>query len=148
MVLYKKSTRHSVIERHIRHLDIYSPLSLIKVLLKIPQGKLKLRILQMKARDFYNFAIKLGNLDHSKVPYTKIKHIVYNKKNVFNLEFKLSFDDAHFNSVDIVKEYKNRTQQNQNVRSAKFPVIQKMKDKGVHRTFFWGGWQKFDVKFL
>lgn len=42
--LQEVDSAHSVIEKHVRYLDIYSPLSFIRCLTKLPKEKIKFRI--------------------------------------------------------------------------------------------------------
>lgn len=84
---------HSVIERHIREININSPLSLLRTLKKLPQGKTKFSILQMRVTDYLNYEAKSSNFKYNLVPYTKVKHIIYNKENIFKLQYRKDFRD-------------------------------------------------------
>lgn len=100
---------HSVIERNLRHKEIYSPLGLLRELLKI-QSKIKLNFLQMQDTDFHSFhdeAIKFG---FGQIPYKKVKSIKYKKLYWNILEYKISFSgtattsNIKNNKINILKE--------------------------------------------
>ena len=61
---------HSAIERHLRGVSIYSPVSLIKHLLKMKYQKVKLHIMQLQKTDFYNYNI--ASQSFTWIPFTKI----------------------------------------------------------------------------
>lgn len=71
---------HSVIEKHMRNLDVHSPLGLLKILASIPKGKLSFKILQMKPTDYLDYQIVASRLQYKKVPYTQVKHLQYKRK--------------------------------------------------------------------
>lgn len=70
---------HSKIEKFCRNLEIYSPLSLIRILTEIPSHKAKLRILQMTPNDYYNYSSTSDLFLFAQVPYTKVRSLVYRK---------------------------------------------------------------------
>lgn len=82
---------HSLIERNLRHQEIYSPLSLMRAFLKIKSRTLTLKFLQMLNDDFHCYheeAIKFG---FNQIPYSKVKSIIYNKSNWNIIQYKTSF---------------------------------------------------------
>ncbi|CAG9770054.1 unnamed protein product [Ceutorhynchus assimilis] len=84
---------HSCIERFIKNLEIWSPLTLVRILLKIPNTwKLKFSVLQMKPADYKNYQLLSGTFNYNEIPYTKLKHIIYDKRSIFNVKFKTSFE--------------------------------------------------------
>lgn len=52
--LQEVDAAHSVIERSMRNIDIYSPLGLVRMLMNIRSKKNKFQVLQMKTEDFLN----------------------------------------------------------------------------------------------
>lgn len=98
---------HSCIERYIRNLDIWSPLSLLKTLVQIPKTwKLSFKVIQMNPQDYKNFEIISATFNYSMIPYTKIKHIIYNKTNIYNVQFRNSFE-GQFSVIKL--DYKKNT---------------------------------------
>jgi hypothetical protein len=66
---------HSHIEKVLNVSEIYSPLSLMRALLKVtPKRPLNLR--QLKTDDFKDYQSAAKKLRYSGLPYTKVKHIV------------------------------------------------------------------------
>lgn len=111
--LQEIDSAHSVIEKHIRFLDIHSPLSLVRALLKIPDGKLKYRILQMNSANYRNYTPKLAKLRYNLIPYTKIKNIIYDKDNMFAVKYRTSFEnDFQICSLHAVEKKKMGIQKN------------------------------------
>lgn len=84
---------HSCIERYIRNLEIWSPLSLIRILLKIPKTwKQKFVVIQMKKSDYINYQLTCGSYTYNTIPYSKVKHIIYDSNSLFNVKFRSSFE--------------------------------------------------------
>lgn len=84
---------HSCIERHIKNLELWSPISLVKSLMSIPSTwKFKFKVLQMKESDYFDFQKISKTLSYSKIPYTKVKHIIYKKPDLNNIAYKEAFE--------------------------------------------------------
>lgn len=62
---------HSIIERNLRHQEIYSPLGLVRALTKI-QSKIKLYFVQMQDTDFRSFHDEAVKLGFGQIPYKKL----------------------------------------------------------------------------
>ncbi|KAK4885599.1 hypothetical protein RN001_001870 [Aquatica leii] len=93
---------HSVIERYLRHKNIYSPVSLVRQLVYMPKKyKTKLKVLQMSIKDVLNFQFAAQQFVHSIIPYTKIKHIVYTSESLYTLSYKKLSED-NFEVTQIV----------------------------------------------
>lgn len=85
---------HSCIERYLRNLEVWSPLTLIRLLLNIPTSwKLKFRVLQMQAKDYLDYQLVSSRYSYNAVPYTKVKHLIYEDSSL-NIKYKTSFDGA------------------------------------------------------
>lgn len=116
--LQEIDSAHSCIERHLRHLEIWSPLTLIRTLLTIPiWWKKKFKVLQMRADDFLDYGSAASALNYQILPYTKAKIIEYNKTEVTNLKYGESFDGM-LKEVKIVP----KTEQAQKTRGQKKQV--------------------------
>lgn len=85
------NTAHSILEKHIRHLDICSPLSLTKILLAIPQGQCKFKIVQVQSSDYFNCEVSAKKLHYKTVPYTQVKSLIYKQYQYFNIYYKKYF---------------------------------------------------------
>lgn len=92
--LQEVDAAHSVIERSMRNIDIYSPLGLVRMLMNIRSKKNKFQVLQMKTEDFLNYKSRSSQLKFSDIPYSKIKHIIYKKS--LNIRFKNRFPQDVF----------------------------------------------------
>lgn len=91
--LQEVHSAHSVIERHLRNVEVMSPISLIKLLLKLPSIKYKCSVIQMTQNDFYNYSAAAAHYKNfSSVQYTKLKHILYQKGDNLKLLCRHSFD--------------------------------------------------------
>ena len=66
---------HSCIERSLRHLEIYSPISFIR-LLKAVRRKSPFRIIQLQSRDFQDYQKSSLLINFQGVPYTKVKKVL------------------------------------------------------------------------
>lgn len=100
--LQEVDAAHSVIERSMRNIDIYSPLGLVRMLMNIRSKKNKFQVLQMKTEDFLNYKSRSSQLKLSDIPYNKIKHIIYKKS--LNIRFKNRFPQDVFSEVMLLRQ--------------------------------------------
>lgn len=100
---------HSCIERYIKNLEIWSPLTLIRTLVKIPKTwKLKFNVIQMIPSDYKDYQSLAVTLNYQIIPYTKIKHIIYNKYSISKVKFRESFEgELKEISLELLKRKKN-----------------------------------------
>lgn len=109
-------TVHSVIERHIRHREIYSPITLIRTLRALPSSfKTKLTLVQMMKDDFFDYKAAAGKLFTTDIPYFKVKLLKYTKNEPFVISYKLGF-----NSILVRKDMRGVTRSG---RKIGFPEI-------------------------
>lgn len=94
---------HSVIEKHLKNLDIHSPVHLLKLLLNLNYPKIKLDILQIQQKNCVSYTVPATKLSFIKFPFSKIKMIRYQKSEPFLLEYKDSFSNLDFKKVNIKK---------------------------------------------
>lgn len=90
---------HSHLEKGLRISEIYSPVSLLRVLRNIRPKHSK--VIQLQKSHFYNFQRVSSTLKFSNVPYSKVKHIQYVSGKPFHVQFKMSFADIEFTDVSI-----------------------------------------------
>lgn len=131
--LQEVDSAHSVIEKHVRYLDIYSPLSFIRCLTKLPKEKIKFRIIQMNTSAYKNFNPKEAYSDfkYDVIPYTKVRHILYEKNNMCTIKYKLSFDEV-FISSSILNNIPRKTRKRKcrKIDLVEFPKVPCLKLKG------------------
>lgn len=92
---------HSVIDRYLKKLDIHSPLHLLKLLKNVNTSKTKLKIFQMQESDFLSLSSISSKLNFIHLPFTKVKCIKYEKSNPFSIQFKNSFSEINFKTVNL-----------------------------------------------
>lgn len=102
---------HSTIDRYLKNVEIYSPLHLIRLLKNIDYKNVKLSIMQMKVTDFKIYSTVSNKLDFSKVPFSKIKLILYEKdeKSSFSIKYKTSFQEMEYKTVSLNKKPTKKT---------------------------------------
>lgn len=99
---------HSCIEKYLRNVDIWSPFTLIRLMLNIPNTwKLKFKVLQMMSTDYKNYQLISETLSYNKIPYTRVKHVVYEKNCIFNVKFTEAFE-SEFEVIKLENAKKNR----------------------------------------
>ncbi|CAK1586434.1 unnamed protein product [Parnassius mnemosyne] len=94
---------HSLIERNLRHQEIFSPLSLMRAVLKIKSKALTFKFLQMVDDDFHCYHEEAVKYGFNQIPFSKVKTITYNKSKWNILQYKTSFQGPT-TSVDINKK--------------------------------------------
>ena len=77
---------HSHIDKALDLSEIFSPVSLLRVLLKVRPKHMK--IIQLKQKYFLNFQKTSKSFNFSAVPFTKLKHISLEKCLPFRVSFK------------------------------------------------------------
>lgn len=98
---------HSAIERVLKKSEYFSPVSLIRLLLKVNLRK-PYCIIQMKARHFKDFKACTGLLDYKKVPYSKVKCLKFTQS-FFELEYKTSYIDKNWTKINLKSSVRTRT---------------------------------------
>jgi len=78
--------------------EVYSPVSLIRLLMQVNQQN-PLRIVQMKPASFLDCQTHSRCLSFDKIPYSKVKEIVYTKPNT--LQYKVSFQLEEYALVNV-----------------------------------------------
>lgn len=85
---------HSCIERHLRNIELFSPIGVLRLLKKMNYENVKLKLMQMQKCDFKCFSIASKNLNFTAVPYIKICQISYQADRLLQIGFKESFKDG------------------------------------------------------
>lgn len=86
------------IEKRMKVQEVYSPVSLIRLLMQVNQQN-PLRIVQMKPASFLDYQTHSRCLSFDKIPYSKVKEIVYTKPNT--LQYKVSFQLEEYALVNV-----------------------------------------------
>ena len=89
---------HSHIEKALRLSEIYSPVSLIRIMSQVRPKSSK--VIQLKKCNFFNFQQCMASLKFTKIPYTQIKHILYTSTKPIHVRFKTSFSE-NFEEVSL-----------------------------------------------
>ena len=84
--------RYSVMERHKRHTEIFSPVGLIRNLIQIK----KIKVHQMRPANFLEFQNQAKQSVFSQIPYTQVKQLQYLACDHYHVSLKLSHSDAEF----------------------------------------------------
>ena len=83
---------HSQIEAVCRHCEIYSPIGLLRMLKKVHRSN-PMKIIQMKADDFRDYASVANKGMFVRVPLTQVQALLYKQKEPKTLSYKTSFSD-------------------------------------------------------
>ncbi|CAG9860870.1 unnamed protein product [Phyllotreta striolata] len=81
---------HSSIERSLNKVEYYSPVSLLRFLLKVNRQK-PYTVIQMKKQDFIDFQSYSSQLNYNTVPFSKIVSLQFSR-NFYELKYKESFE--------------------------------------------------------
>lgn len=129
--LQEVDAAHSVIERNIKNVDIYSPLGLLKILLKIRSRKNTFKVLQMKHEHFFDYKSISTKFQFNTIPYNQIKQIVYNKSST--IAFRKRFTED-FTEVTLCKNQrtprssilKNGSLKKEDINDIKVPQLKEI----------------------
>lgn len=94
----------SVIDKNLKNLEIFSPLSLLRYLKNISHKNVTLKLIQMQPLDFYAYSNKSCNLNFSQIRFTKIKFLKYEGSDLFTLQFKTSGRDLAYKTTTLIKK--------------------------------------------
>jgi len=93
---------HQQIEVAMRVTEFYSPISFLKVLLKVNR-KQPFKVIQMKKENFKDYQNSSKMLQFSKIPYSKLCQLSFNSEDLHTIRFKLSHSDESFKQEYIRK---------------------------------------------
>lgn len=91
---------HSRIEKAMKVADIWSPLSFIRILLKVDRRK-PFCIINMKATDFKNFKKTALLFKYDKIPFTKVCQLRFIQGEQFKVQYKINDHSSEFVAVDV-----------------------------------------------
>lgn len=90
---------HSCIDRNLKNLEIFSPVSLIRLLKTINSTKVHLKLIQLKSTDIYNYKMASGTMNFP--PFSSINHITYHSTNLLEICFRKEFI-GEFSSIKLI----------------------------------------------
>ena len=114
---------HSHIEKALKVAEIYSPISLLRLMLNVRPNSS--RVIQLKPENFVNYQKAAGYLSFSDVPYTKVKVLYLDADKPFHVEFKTSYIQECFVEVNI----RGQTTQSCNYNKAVLPSVVALKHR-------------------
>lgn len=110
---------HSHIEKALRLTEIYSPVSLLRIMTQIRPRNSK--VIQLKDTDFLNFRQASISLKFSGIPYTKVKHLSYSSNKPFHVQYKTSFTDNGFTETPLQRQTtRNKSKRVENISTVIF----------------------------
>ncbi len=83
---------HSQIEAVCRHSEIHSPVGLMRMLKKVHRSK-PMKIIQIKSQDFKDFGSIAHQGKYDRVPFSKVKNLLYKQVEPKVLSYKTKFSD-------------------------------------------------------
>lgn len=92
---------HSCIERVLNRTEYYSPVSLMRLLVKVNRKK-PYKIMQMISSDFLNYQEQSRNLNYQLVPFSKVKMLQFNTS-YYEIKYKISYQEENFETVQLKK---------------------------------------------
>lgn len=82
---------HSHIEKMLKISEIYSPVSLVRVLKKVrPKSS---SVLQLMKEKFFDFGNANTGLKYTLLPFTKVKYLLFENGKPLHVKYKLCFKD-------------------------------------------------------
>jgi hypothetical protein len=130
---------HSNIEKALKCSEVFSPVSLVRVLKSIDaRRKGPFKVIQMRPPHFYDYQKVTNTLNFGSVPYTKVKCLKYSRNDKMGISFKLSFTEQEFGHGVILTGSATRNARQclslpipLPVSSHKKPVISSLKKKDL-----------------
>lgn len=95
---------HSAIDKHLKNIEIHSPLALLRQLKNIRYEKVNLILIQMQPSDFKAYSAKASLLNFATMPFSKIKFIKYEDPHLFQQSFRTNARDVHYKSISLIKK--------------------------------------------
>ena len=119
---------HQLIEVAMRVAEFYSPVSFLRLLLKVNRNNL-FRVIQMSKDDFKDYRNSSKMHKFCNVPFTQVFQLRYSKSELYTIEYKLSYGDAEFQRTSIGKTRSNRRSKGADSHSVKLVEVEKTEVK-------------------
>lgn len=81
---------HSQIEKALSVSEVYSPLGLVRLLLAVKEHN-PLNVIQLQKAKVMNYKAAASNIVFRDIPYSKVKHIIYNQSNLQEVLYRTDF---------------------------------------------------------
>lgn len=91
---------HSAIERSLRKSEYFSPVSLLRLLLKVNLKK-PYKVLQMQENDFLDFSFYSLKMNYNAVPFSKVVSLEFSKNSFYEIKYKTSFGETDYKVVSL-----------------------------------------------
>ena len=98
---------HKQIEDAMRVAEFYSPISFLRVLLKVNRNQ-PYRVTQMQKEQFMDYQNSAKVLHFNVIPFSKVRQLQFSKADLHQIGFKLSHGDKEFQIENIGKKSHNR----------------------------------------
>ena len=119
---------HQEIEVAMRVAEFYSPVSFLRLLLKVnPNNPFK--VIQMSKDDFKDYQNSSKMLKFCNVPYTQVFQLRFSKSESYTIDYKLSHGDAEFQRTSIGKTRSSRRSKGADSHPVKLVEVEKTKVK-------------------
>lgn len=92
---------HSHIEKVLKAKEVYSPVSLVRVI-KGVRRKTPFKIIQMQKHHFTDYQKAVLGMKFQQVPYTKVKCLRYVRSDQLHLDYKVSFSVSEYKQAEII----------------------------------------------
>ena len=99
---------HKQIKDAMKVAEFYSPVSFLRLLLNVNRN-IPYRVIQLNKVDFKDYQSSSKMRMFSRVPYTKVCQLKFDKENLHVTEYKQSHSDENFTTVNIGHEKKKST---------------------------------------
>ena len=97
---------HKQIEDAMKVAEFYSPVSFLRLLLNVNRN-IPYRVIQLNKVDFKDYQSSSKMRMFSRVPYTKVCQLKFDKENLHIIEYKQSHSDENFTTLILVMERRN-----------------------------------------
>lgn len=91
---------HSQIEKTLQKLEVWSPLGLVRTLLKVNR-KIPFKIIQMRQDNFKNYYIIAKQYRFNLVPYASVAQLFFIRTNLSIIQYKLCHGFNDFDTIDL-----------------------------------------------
>ena len=87
--------------------EFYSPLSFLRVLLKVNRKKPH-RVIQLGKPDFKDYMNASKLLSFNLIPYTKVYQLKFTNDDLYCIQYKTCHDDSPFQSINVRGKHATR----------------------------------------
>ena len=119
---------HQQIEVAMQVAEFYSPVSFLRLLLKVNRNN-PFRVIQMSKDDFKDYQNSSKMLKFCNVPYTQVFQLGFSKSELYTIEYKLSHGDAEFQRTSIGKTRSSRRSKGADSHPVKLVEVEKTEVK-------------------